>query len=187
MPYWKIKNKFLHGYVYIFFGGVEGIIYNSWSKSLFFDLIYYFFDLINFLGLIYQSWPNCLINFLLGMRPMTGTTSRATTAQATSRAKSAPGKRPPPRSSPNPSVVVVSTPDNSRPSTASPLRIHPSSLFRPASSPHTRKGARSPPDATFKTRLSSWKEEIWWKCFSLSFLYQMKCNSLLCVKYPQIV
>ncbi|XP_065929233.1 ankyrin and armadillo repeat-containing protein isoform X4 [Magallana gigas] len=94
------------------------------------------------------------------MRPMTGTTSRATTAQATSRAKSAPGKRPPPRSSPNPSVVVVSTPDNSRPSTASPLRIHPSSLFRPASSPHTRKGARSPPDATFKTRLSSWKEEI---------------------------
>lgn len=152
--------------MFIFFwGGMEGIIYNSWSKSLFFDLIYYFFDLINFLGLIYQSWPNCLINFLLGMRPMTGTTSRATTAQATSRAKSAPGKRLPPRSSPNPSVVVVSTPDNSRPSTASPLRIHPSSLFRPASSPHTRKGARSPPDATFKTRLSSWKEEIWWKCF----------------------
>lgn len=127
------------------------------------------------------------------MRPMTGMTSRATTARATSRAKSAPGKRPLPRSSPNPSVVVVSTPDNSRPSTASPLRIHPSSLFRPASSPHSRKGARSPPDATFKTRLSSWKEEIWWKCLSQSFsffhdimclLWNLKCDWPLCATSP---
>ncbi|XP_061167170.1 ankyrin and armadillo repeat-containing protein-like [Saccostrea echinata] len=91
------------------------------------------------------------------MRPLTGSMSRATTARATSRAKSAPGQRG--KRSPNPSIVV-STPDNSRPSTAATVLIHPSSLFRPASATTpSRKGVRSP-DPTFKTRLSSWKEEI---------------------------
>ncbi|XP_056008070.1 ankyrin and armadillo repeat-containing protein-like isoform X2 [Ostrea edulis] len=90
-------------------------------------------------------------------RPMTGSMSRATTAQATNRVKSAPGQRG--KRSPHPSVVV-STPNNSRPSTATTVRIHPTSLLRPSSATTpNRKGARSP-DSTFKTRLSSWKEEI---------------------------
>jgi hypothetical protein len=92
-----------------------------------------------------------------GTRPMTGSMSRATTAQATNRVKSAPGQRG--KRSPHPSVVV-STPDNSRPSTATTVRIHHSSLLRPSSAATpSRKGARSP-DTSFKSRLSSWKEEI---------------------------
>lgn len=50
----EIKKKiFLGLYIYFFLGGgVDGVIYNFWFK-FFFYLIYYFFDFINFFGLIY--------------------------------------------------------------------------------------------------------------------------------------
>ncbi|XP_062569401.1 uncharacterized protein LOC134231455, partial [Saccostrea cucullata] len=139
----------------VWIGNVRGIKYQTSTTDMYINWET-FLDVEEFQT---GSHPSGIQNYVLGigMRPMTGSMSRATTARATSRAKSAPGQRG--KRSPNPSIVV-STPDNSRPSTAATVRIHPSSLFRPASATTpSRKGVRSP-DPTFKTRLSSWKEEI---------------------------